>query len=189
MTRRMPSASILGLIGSRILFFFPPSNFPGRFTPMSSSNLPSSVVRFEGVFVRFSLAHHPRGKAKTTQLLAGSLRFWSHLFVRSFLPFVRSPTDGPFHGKGSSEQQRTRESSFLFRGKARVQGVLKSLVLDLTFSRMEKSLFPNTKFLTNFLLSEFEDQRKYIFVLIRVFLHFFLFYPYKIYTRLQFENY
>lgn len=130
---------------------------------MSSSNLPSSVVRFEGVFVRFSPARHPRGKAKTTQLLAGSLRFWSHLFVRSFLPLVYTFSywrSFSWERNGSSEQQRTRESSFLFRDKARVQGVPKSLVLDLTFSRMGKCLFSNTKFLTNFLLSEFEDQRR-----------------------------
>lgn len=105
MTCRMPSASILGAY--RYPFPFLTPSLPAVFHPMSSSNLPSFVARFEGVFVRFSLARHPRGRAKTTP---ASLREPSVLVpIRPLFPAAaRLPVGGPFHGKGT-DQANSRE--------------------------------------------------------------------------------
>jgi len=73
-TRRVPDFEywFSGLSVPAYLFRF--STFPGRFPPESSYPL-LPVARFEGVFVRFSLARHPRGELKQCGFSPGTFRF------------------------------------------------------------------------------------------------------------------
>lgn len=116
MTRRMLFGMLRfsGLSGScSLLFSFSPT-FPTVFHQYRRRTYLRPFACFGDVFVRFSLTCHPRGRTKTTRFLCGNLRFWSHLFVRFFLPFTRPPAGSPFHGKGTDQANNRERGNRVF---------------------------------------------------------------------------
>lgn len=107
-------------------YFFRPSTFPARFPPVSSY-APSSVARFEGVFVRFSLARHPRGELKQCGFSPGTFGFGPSAFA-SFALSSRGLVFLP---------------ETLFVGKKRIKRIAEDAGIEFFLFRSEAEIDPD----------------------------------------------